>query len=95
MHPSRESEGILVMVTSDLLGCVLPEMRRGLCSYIANEDIYKIVWAWFVSVRAKCHHVLGPMVQEYAKKATEKLGKTEFKAPNGWFEFSQKTSDSF
>jgi hypothetical protein len=36
MRPSRESEGILVMVTSDLLGCGLPVMHRGLCSY---EDV--------------------------------------------------------
>jgi len=26
------------------------------------------------------------MVQEYAKKDTQKLGKTEFKASNGWLE---------
>jgi len=30
--------------------------------------------------------VSGPMVQKYAKKVTQKLGKTEFKASNGWLE---------
>ena len=30
------------------------------------------------------------MVQEYAKKVTRKLGKTEFKASNGWLESFRK-----
>ena len=61
----------------------------------ANEDVNEIVWERFVSVRAKNHRVSGPMVQEYAKQVAQKLGKTEFKASNGWLESSQKTSDSF
>ena len=56
----------------------------------ANEDVNEIVWEWFVSVRAKNHCVSGPMVQEYAKKFAQKLGKTEFKASNGWSESFRK-----
>ena len=32
------------------------------------------VWEWFVSVSARNHRVLGPMVQEYAKKSRSKTG---------------------
>jgi hypothetical protein len=56
----------------------------------ANEDVNEIVWEWFVSVRAKNHRVSGPMVQEYAKQVAQKLGKTEFKASNGWLESFRK-----
>src|SRR5215469_232985 len=56
----------------------------------ANEDVNEVVWEWFVSVRAKNHSVSGPMVQEYAKKVAQKLGKTEFKASNGWLESFRK-----
>jgi hypothetical protein len=48
------------------------------------------VWEWFVSVRAKDHRLSGPIVQEYAKKVAEKLGKAEFKASNGWLESFRK-----
>jgi hypothetical protein len=48
------------------------------------------VWEWFVSVRAKNHHVSGPMVQEYAKNFAQKLGKTEFKPSNRWLERFRK-----
>jgi hypothetical protein len=34
--------------------------------------------------------VSGPMVQEYAKKVVEKLGKTKFKISNGWLESFHK-----
>jgi len=56
----------------------------------ANEDVNEIVWEWFVSVRAKNHRVSGPMVQEYAKQVAQKMGKTEFKASNGWLESFRK-----
>ena len=58
----------------------------------ANEDGNEIVWEWFVNVRAKNHRVSVPMVQEYtyAKKVAQKLGKTEFKASNGWLESFRK-----
>ena len=56
----------------------------------ANEDVNEIVWEWFVSVRAKNYRVSGHMVQEYAKQVAQKLGKTEFKASNGWLESFHK-----
>jgi hypothetical protein len=61
----------------------------------ANEDFNEIVWEWFDGVRAKNHHVSGPMVQEYAKQVAQKLGKTEFKGLNskylmgGWRVFAK------
>ena len=65
--------------------CANGKIKREL-KKTANKDINEIVWEQFVSVRAKNHRVSGPMVQEYAKKDTQKLGKTEFKASNGWLE---------
>jgi len=70
--------------------CANVKIKREL-KKTANEDVNEIMWEWFVSVRAKNHCVSGPMVQEYTKKFAQKLGKTEFKASNGWLEsFSKK-----
>ena len=69
--------------------CANGKIKREL-KKTANEDINEIVWEWFVSVRAKNHRVSGPMVQEYAKQVAQKLGKTEFKASNGWLESFRK-----
>ena len=63
--------------------CANGKIKREL-KKTANEYVNEIVWEWFVSVRVKNHRVSGPMVQEYAKKVTQKLGKTEFKASNIW-----------
>jgi hypothetical protein len=56
----------------------------------ANEDVNKMLCERFVSVRAKSHHMSGPMVQECAKEFAEKLGKTEFKASNRCWRVSAK-----
>jgi len=56
----------------------------------ANEDVNEIVWERFVSVGEKNRRVSDSMVQEYAKKFGKKLGKTEFKAYNGWLESFRK-----
>jgi hypothetical protein len=49
----------------------------------ANEDVNEIAWEWFVSV-SENHRTSIPLVQEYTKKVAEELGRTEFKASNGW-----------
>jgi hypothetical protein len=54
-----------------------------------NKDINKIVWDWFVSARAK-NSISGPMLQQKAKEVADKLGKTDFKASNGWLESFRK-----
>ena len=69
--------------------CANGKIKREL-KKTANEDVNEIVWEWFVSVRSKNHRVSGPMVQKYAKKVAQKLGKTEFKASNGWLESFRK-----
>jgi len=69
--------------------CANGKIKRELKKTL-NEDVNEIVWEWFVSVRAKNHRVLDPMVEEYAKKIAQKLGKTEFKASNGWLESFRK-----
>jgi hypothetical protein len=55
-----------------------------------NEDINEIVWDWFVSARAKKFSVSGPMLQQKAKEVADTLGKTDFKASNGWLESFRK-----
>jgi hypothetical protein len=55
-----------------------------------NEDINEIVWDWFVSARAKKISVSEPMLQQKAKEVADTLGKTDFKASNGWLESFQK-----
>jgi hypothetical protein len=69
--------------------CANGKMKRELMK-TANKEVNEIVWEWFLSVRAKNHRVSSPMVQEYAEKFAEKLGKTEFKASNGWLENFRK-----
>jgi hypothetical protein len=51
-----------------------------------NEDISEIVWEWFVSARSRNFRICGTMKQEHAKEVAEQLGKSEFKASNGWLE---------
>ena len=63
--------------------CANGKIKREL-KKTANKDVTEIVWEWFFSVRVKNHRVSGPMVQEYAKKNSQRLGKTEFKASNRW-----------
>jgi hypothetical protein len=49
-----------------------------------NEDISQIVWEWFVSAKSRNFRIFETMIQEHAKEVAEKLGKSEFKASNGW-----------
>jgi hypothetical protein len=69
--------------------CANGKIKREL-KKTANEDVTGIVWERFFSARVKNHRLLGPMAQEYAKKVAQKLGKTEFKASNGWLESFRK-----
>jgi hypothetical protein len=55
-----------------------------------NEDINEIVWDWFVSAKAKKSSVSGPILQQKAKEVADTLGKTDFKASNGWLESFRK-----
>ena len=43
-------------------------------------DVNDAVWEWF----KKKNPVDGPMIQEFAPKAAEKCGYSEFKASSGW-----------
>jgi hypothetical protein len=55
-----------------------------------NEDINEIVWEWFVSARSRNFRIYGTMKQEHAKEVAEKLGKSGFKASDGWLESFRK-----
>ena len=43
------------------------------------------VWEWFKKKTEQRTPVDGPIIQEFAMKAAEKLGYPEFKASSGWF----------
>jgi transposase len=51
-----------------------------------NEEVNKAVWQWFVEAKSNNFNVTGPLLQAQAKLAAEHLGKTDFKASNGWLD---------
>jgi hypothetical protein len=57
---------------------------------LQKADVNDVVLEWFVSVRANSRHMFSPLAQEYAREVAEKLGKTKFKACNGWLESFRK-----
>ncbi|KAK7863053.1 hypothetical protein R5R35_006476 [Gryllus longicercus] len=64
----------------------IPENRKRLSRTTSYEKINVIIWEWFVSARAEGIPISGPMIQAKAIEVAQKLGKTEFKASNGWLE---------
>ena len=50
------------------------------------QAVDDLTWKWFQQARAKNLPVSGPMIQEKAKEFAEGLGKTDFKASNGWLD---------
>ncbi|XP_053555651.1 tigger transposable element-derived protein 4-like [Bombina bombina] len=51
-----------------------------------NEDLNKLLWEWFVAARSKNLPISGPILQTQALALAKELGKTDFKASNGWLE---------
>lgn len=47
-------------------------------------DVNDAVWEWFKKKTEQRTPVDGPIIQEFAMKAAEKLGYPEFKASSGW-----------
>ena len=48
------------------------------------SDVNDAVWEWFKKKTEQRTPVDGPIIQEFAMKAAEKLGYPEFKASSGW-----------
>ena len=48
------------------------------------SDVNDAVWEWFEKKTEQRTPVDGPIIQEFAMKAAEKLGYPEFKASSGW-----------
>ncbi|XP_053571634.1 tigger transposable element-derived protein 6-like [Bombina bombina] len=51
-----------------------------------KEDLNKLLWEWFVAARSKNVPISGPILQTQALALAKELGKTDFKASNGWLE---------
>ncbi|GBN07022.1 hypothetical protein AVEN_253769-1 [Araneus ventricosus] len=56
----------------------------------ANEEINEIVWEWFLEAKSRNMPISGPILQDQAKDIAEKLGKTDFRASNGWLKSFRK-----
>ena len=67
----------------------IPNDRKRKIKQTENEDINKLVWAWFQKARARNIPISGPTLQEVAQSMAEKLNK-EFKGSNGWLESFRK-----
>ncbi|XP_019636442.1 PREDICTED: tigger transposable element-derived protein 4-like [Branchiostoma belcheri] len=55
-----------------------------------NEELNMLVWEWFKDAKARRLPVSGPMLQVKALQFAKDLGKSEFKASNGWLESFRK-----
>eukprot|EP00117_Sycon_ciliatum_P046093 scpid98626/ scgid33057/ Tigger transposable element-derived protein 4 len=51
-----------------------------------NEDLNGLVSEWFLTCRAKCIPLSGPVICQKAKSFAECLGVESFAASNGWLE---------
>ena len=49
-----------------------------------NEDINDVVWIWFQDANTRGFPVGGPAIQHKARMVANQLGKSTFKASNGW-----------
>lgn len=58
-------------------------------SQTQNTD--EAMYEWYQRARIKNIPVTGPMLQEKAKRASEELGDSEFRASNGWLDRFKKT----
>jgi hypothetical protein len=60
----KKKTSILRCWENNAIGKIKKEIEK-----TANEDINQIMWEWFVTVRVKNCHELGPMVQENSMKS--------------------------
>ena len=67
---------------------VNPSTKR-LCRH-GEFELNDMLWDWFQKVRSKNLPCSGPMLQQKAMEFAKVLGRTEFKASNGWLEAFKK-----
>ena len=65
-----------------------PSTKR-LCRH-GEFELNDMLWDWFQKVRSKNLPCSGPMLQQKAMEFAKVLGRTEFKASNGWLEAFKK-----
>jgi len=51
-----------------------------------NEELNTLTYKWFIDAVARRLPVSGPVIKARALKFAEELGKTDFRASNGWLE---------
>jgi hypothetical protein len=54
------------------------------------EEINDLMKSWFLKASSRLITITGPILKERALQYAKELGKSEFKASNGWLESLQK-----
>ncbi|XP_041378529.1 uncharacterized protein LOC121390706 [Gigantopelta aegis] len=68
--------------------------RKRICRRAENDDVNRLTLEWYTEVSKLVDiPITGPMVQEKAKRIAAELGRSDFKASNGWLDSFRKRNN--
>ena len=68
--------------------------RKRICRRAENDDVNRLTLEWYNEVSKLVDvPITGPMVQEKAKRIAAELGRSDFKASNGWLDSFRKRNN--